>query len=113
MCSLWLRPTARPPGRPPAHQADRTELPISVPGDIALARERSPLTVWRHCTGAIVQVGVPGGRRQFIEADTKMPQALLLPQATVWQRISGLLLSWESNTPARWRPAYRRHALRL
>jgi hypothetical protein len=103
--SLRLRPTA-------PHQPARPELPMGVLGDIALARERCPYTGWWHCTEANAQVGVLGGRRQFIEAGAPMPQALLLPQATVWQRIRGLQPSYESNTPTRWRLADRRHAPR-
>ena len=103
--SLRLRPTV-------TAEAVLTQPAISVPGDIALARERCPQTGWWHCTEANARVGVLGGRRQFIEAGTQMPQALLLPQATVWQRIRGLQPSYESRTPTRWRLADRRHVPR-
>jgi len=38
-----------------------------------------------------------------------MPQALLLPQPTVWQRVRGLQPSYESRSPTRWRLADKRH----
>ncbi|MEM8514255.1 hypothetical protein RCH14_003592 [Massilia sp. MP_M2] len=113
LIDLWdriagsLRPRPIAPPTPPA-----AELPATALGAIALAGDRCPHTGWWQCSEAGARVRVFGGQRQFIAEGKPMPQALLLPQPTVWQRVRGLQPSYESRSPTRWRLADKRHRAR-
>jgi len=100
--SLRLRPTA--PQAPPA-----VEAPSIALGAIALAGDSCPHTGWWQCTEVNARVRVYNGQRQFFAAGKRMPQALLLPPPTMWQRVRGLQPSYESRSPTRWRLADKRH----
>jgi len=100
--SLRLRPTALQ--APAAVEPQATAL-----GAIAVAGDSCPHTGWWQCTEVNARVRVYNGQRQFIAEGKRMPQALLLPQPTVWQRVRGLQPSYESRSPTRWRLADKRH----
>jgi hypothetical protein len=48
-------------------------------------------------------VGVLGGQRQYLRKGQRMPQALMLPEQTLWQKIRGLQPSYESDHPTAWK----------
>lgn len=100
--SLRLRPTV-------AQAPAVVEAPATALGTIALAGDSCPHTGWWQCTEVNARVRVYNGQRQFIAEGKRMPQALLLPQPTVWQRVRGLQPSYESRSPTRWRLADKRH----
>lgn len=104
--SLRLRPTV-------AQAPPSVEPPATALGTIALAGDSCPHTGWWQCTEVNARVRVYNGQRQFIDEGKRMPQALLLPQPTVWQRVRGLQPSYESRSPTRWRLADKRHRPRL
>jgi hypothetical protein len=99
--SLRLRPVLQAPAV--------VEAPATALGAIALAGDSCPHTGWWQCTEVNARVRVYNGQRQFIAEGKRMPQALLLPQPTVWQRVRGLQPSYESRSPTRWRLADKRH----
>lgn len=104
--SLRLRPTV-------AQAPPSVEPPATALGTIALAGDSCPHTGWWQCTEVNARVRVYNGQRQFIDEGKRMPQALLLPQPTVWQRVRGLQPSYESRSPTRWRLADKRHRPRV
>jgi hypothetical protein len=99
--SLRLRPVLQAPAV--------VEAPATALGAIAMAGDSCPHTGWWQCTEVNARVRVYNGQRQFIAEGKRMPQALLLPQPTVWQRVRGLQPSYESRSPTRWRLADKRH----
>lgn len=109
---LWERIVGtirlRPVGPPPRERAMAT-TPL---GAVARAGEPCPQAGWWRCGDGDREVGVFGGQRQFIRQGQRMPQALLLPQPTVWQRLRGLQPSFESAQPTLWSLADRRAAAR-
>lgn len=99
--SLRVRPTAVQK----AHVAD----PISIAiGTHAMAGEVCPQSGWWQCSDTCSGVNVLGGQRQYLCKGQKMPQALLLPPQTLWQRIRGLQASYEVNTRTSWKLADKR-----
>ena len=48
-------------------------------------------------------MNVLGGQRQYLCKGQKMPQALLLPPQTLWQRLRGLQSSYEVDTRTTWK----------
>jgi hypothetical protein len=77
--------------------------PVPPPlGSKALAGETCPVSGWWQCAEGGKGIGVLGGQRQFMRKDQRMPQALLLPPQTLWQKLRGLQPSYESATPTAW-----------
>jgi len=93
--SIRLRPTG--PGK-----VVETETPPPL-GTLAEAGERCPQSGWWLCGDASSGVNVLGGQRQYVCKGQKMPQALLLPPQTLWQRLRGLQSSYEVNTRTSWK----------
>jgi hypothetical protein len=113
LIDLWDRIAGSLRLRPVALQAQAVaEAPTTALGTIALAGDSCPHTGWWQCTEVNARVRVYNGQRQFIAEGKRMPQALLLPQPTVWQRVRGLQPSYESRSPTRWRLADKRHCSR-
>jgi hypothetical protein len=48
-------------------------------------------------------VAVLGGQRQFLKQGQRMPQALLLPPQTAWEKMRGVQRSYEAGTPTSWK----------
>jgi len=114
LIDLWDRIAGSLRLRPTALQAPAAvEAPATALGAIALAGDSCPHTGWWQCTEVNARVRVYNGQRQFIAEGKRMPQALLLPQPTVWQRVRGLQPSYESRSPTRWRLADKRHRPRV
>lgn len=94
--SVRLRPIA------PTKVA-KAETPTVPLGSIAEAGERCPQSGWWLCGEASSGMNVLGGQRQYLCKGQKMPQALLLPPQTLWQRIRGLQSSYEVDTRTAWK----------
>jgi hypothetical protein len=99
--SIRVRPVAEPKlaAAAPAHAAL---------GAYARAGETCPETGWWQCSEGGNGIGVLGGQLQYLKKGQRMPQALLLPPQTLWQKVRGLQPSYESNTPTSWKLADKR-----
>lgn len=102
--SIRLRPvsTLQPDPEPPGPAL----------GTVASAGEPCPHTGWWHCGDGGRDIGVFGGQRKFFKQGQRMPQALLLPQPTMWQRLRGVQPSFETTTPTLWSLADKRTSAR-
>jgi hypothetical protein len=96
--SIRLRKSdAPPPADSPA------EPPGPRLGALATAGETCPQSGWWKCREGGPGVDVQGGTIQWIRKGDRMPQALLLPRQTLWQRLRGLQPSIEPTQPTTWR----------
>lgn len=95
LSSLRVRPleTAAVP------MSDSSSIAI---GSQALAGDKCPASGWWECTEGGRDIGVMGGRRQYVKQGERMPQALLLSRPTLWERLRGLQPSFESTVPTSW-----------
>lgn len=113
MIDLWDRIAGSIRVRPTTpDKASMAEKPGSTLGTIVSAGDRCPQSGWWQCSDGDERVKVYGGQRQFFRQGRHMPQALLLPQQTLWQRIRGLQPSYESRQRTLWRLADKRHSVR-
>lgn len=94
--SIRLRPT-EPPRRIAA------EPPPTPLGSYAWAGERCPESGWWQCSDGGNGIGVLGGQRQYIRKGERMPQALLLPPQTLWEKLRRVQPSFESKTQTSWK----------
>ena len=94
--SIRLRPVEQP-------QPPMAEPVVAALGIFAAAGERCPESGWWQCSEGGSGVGVLGGQRQYLRKGQRMPQALMLPQQTLWQKIRGLQPSYESERPTAWK----------
>jgi hypothetical protein len=81
-------------------RVDRALVPI---GTYVSAGEQCPESGWWLCGDGGNGVGVLGGQRQYIKKGEQMPQALLLPPRTLWDKVRGLQPSFESKNPTSWK----------
>jgi hypothetical protein len=79
---------------------EQSSIPI---GTYALAGEQCPQSGWWLCGDGGNGIGVLGGQRQYIKKGEPMPQALLLPPPTLWDRVRGLQPSYESKNRTTWK----------
>jgi hypothetical protein len=98
--SIRVRPTESP-----KVSAVEPVLPI---GTYAWAGDTVPETGWWQCSAGGNGVGVMGGQRQYLKRGERMPQALLLPPQTLWEKVRGLQPSYETRTPTSWKLVDRR-----
>ncbi|GAB3433449.1 T6SS immunity protein Tli4 family protein [Massilia solisilvae] len=103
--SVRLRPTTPIPVAP-------TPAPGAQLGTNARAGETCPQSGWWQCSEGGNGVRVLGGQRQYLKKGQRMPQALLLPPPTVWEKVRGIQPSFEASTPTIWKLADRRTASR-
>lgn len=94
--SIRLR-TAEP------EESRRVETPTTPLGTYASAGERCPESGWWLCGDGGNGIGVLGGERQYIKKGDVMPQALLLPPRTLWEKVRGLQPSFESKNRTNWK----------
>jgi hypothetical protein len=94
--SVRLRPTAVP-------QASVAEPLTSPVGTFASAGDTCPQSGWWLCGDGENGIGVLGGKRQYMQQGQRMPQALLLPPQTLWEKLRGLQPSFESKAPTAWK----------
>lgn len=80
-----------------------TEAPAAALGTYASASDTCPSTGWWQCNEGGKGVAVLGGQRQFLRKGQRMPQALLMPQPTLWDKVRGVQPSYESGTPTGWK----------
>jgi hypothetical protein len=114
MLALWERISGslrvRPNGTGKTAAASAPLVPL---GASALAGDVCPESGWWRCGDGGEGIGVFGGERQFLKKGQRMPQALLLPPPTLWQRLRGLQPSFESRNPTLWTLADKRATPRL
>lgn len=94
--SIRLRPVDAP-------KVPKAEPAVAPLGTFAAAGERCPQSGWWLCSEGGGGVGVLGGQRQYLRKGQRMPQALMLPEQTLWQKIRGLQPSYESDRPTAWK----------
>lgn len=94
--SIRLRSAARA-------ASSRVEAPTTQLGTYASAGERCPASGWWLCGDGGNGIDVLGGQRQYIKKGDLMPQALLLPPQTLWDKVRGLQPSFESKNPTTWK----------
>ncbi|MFC5510275.1 T6SS immunity protein Tli4 family protein [Massilia jejuensis] len=104
--SIRLRPSEPP--RPVAAVPPPTPL-----GTYAWAGDRCPESGWWSCSAGGNGIGVLGGQRQYIAKGERMPQALLLPPQTLWEKLRGVQPSFESQTQTSWKLVDKRNRKRV
>lgn len=85
----------------PQRKAQAEAAPIAI-GSYACAGERCPQSGWWLCSDGDGRVEVLGGQRQYLRKGQKMPQALLLPPQSWWQKVRGLQSSYENQARTQW-----------
>lgn len=105
LSSIRLRPVA-------VAKAAPAEQPPPALGTVGMAGTVCPFSGWWQCSDGGDGVAVLGGRRQFLRKGQRMPQALLLPEPKLWEKVRGLQPSHESATPTAWKLVDRRAAMR-
>jgi hypothetical protein len=96
--SIRLRKADSPPPNDPP-----SEPPAPKLGALATAGEICPQSGWWKCREGGPGVDVQGGSVQWIRKGDRMPQALLLPRQTMWQRLRGLQPSIEPSQLTTWK----------
>jgi hypothetical protein len=69
---------------------------------VARAGEICPQSGWWRCADGGPGVDVYGGQVQYVRKGERMPQALLLPRQTLWQKLKRVQPSIESAQPTAW-----------
>lgn len=96
LSNIRLRPTAAP-------KAAAAEPASSPLGTQAWAGDACPHSGWWQCGAEAKDMRVAGGQRQYVEQGKRMPQALLPPPQTLWQKLRGLQPSYVTSTPTAWK----------
>lgn len=99
--SLRVRPTQTP-------AADAPTLPSATVGMTAMGGGACPANGWWRCTDGEGHTDVRGGRVQYLRAGQVIPQAVLLPDTSAWQKLSGVQPTLRSDLPSSWRLVDRR-----
>jgi hypothetical protein len=108
---LWRRMSSSLRLRPvdmPNHAAELDEQMSLALGTLAWAGQPCQQSGWWQCGDGDAQLGVFGGDRQFLREGAIMPQALLLPKPSAWEKVRGVQSSYEARTPTSWRLADKR-----
>jgi hypothetical protein len=95
--SIRVRRSGPPPAADPPPEPPGPKL-----GALATAGEVCPQSGWWKCREGSPGVDVQGGSVQWIRKGDRMPQALLLPRQTLWQKLRGLQSSIEPSQPTTW-----------
>ena len=104
--SIRLRPSEPP--KPVAAEPPRAPL-----GTQAWAGERCPESGWWSCSAGGNGLKVLGGQRQYVQKGERMPQALLLPPQTLWEKVRGLQPSYEAKDQTAWKLVDKRNRKRV
>ncbi|WP_296945702.1 T6SS immunity protein Tli4 family protein [uncultured Massilia sp.] len=96
--SIRVRPSG-PPSVPPSEP----EPPSPALGTTARAGEPCPHSGWWRCNDGGPGLDVQGGAVQYVRKGEPLPQALLLPRPTVWQKLRGIQPSIEPAQPSIWK----------
>ena len=102
MFDLWERIAGSIRVRPTETRAPAPAHTQAALGTSTFAGEVCPQSAWWACGDGGGGIGVFGGQHQFVKAGQRMPQALLLPAQTMWQRLRGVQPSFESSLPTLW-----------
>ncbi len=115
LVELWDKISSSIRVRPTTPTTSVEKAPPSGPklGDSASAGEVCPQSGWWQCKEGDQGVAVFGGQRQFLKKGQRMPQALLLPRQTIWEKVRGLQSSYESKEPTAWTLTDRRSKARV
>jgi hypothetical protein len=101
---LWDKISSTIRARPSAPAKVAGTDPSAAPlGSFATAGETCPQSGWWQCNEGGNGVDVLGGQRQYLRQGQRMPQALLLPPQSVWEKMRGIQRSFESNVPTAWK----------
>jgi hypothetical protein len=106
--SIRVRPTS--PSVP--HITDKGPSSPKL-GDSALAGEICPETGWWQCAEGGDGVSMADGQRQFLLKGQRMPQALLLPAQSAWDRLRRVQPICTNATPIAWTLVDRRSKARV
>jgi hypothetical protein len=104
--SIRIRPTQVP-------KASAPEPAASPLGAHALAGNLCPQSGWWECADGGDGVEVYRGQRQYVRQGERMPQALLLPPQTVWEKVRGLRRNYVAGTPTSWKLVDKRSRRRV
>lgn len=96
--SIRLRKSDSPPPADPPSEPSGPKL-----GALATAGAVCPQSGWWKCREGGPGVDVQGGSVQWIRKGDRMPQALLLPRQTLWQKLRGLQPSIEPSQLTTWK----------
>jgi len=96
--SIRLRKSDSPPPADPPPEPPGPKL-----GALASAGEICPQSGWWKCREGSPGVDVQGGSVQWIRKGDRMPQALLLPRQTLWQKLRDLQPSIEPSRLTTWK----------
>jgi hypothetical protein len=111
--SLWDKISSSVRVRPTARPDTSTAAPAAPLGTHASAGDTCPQSGWWECNAGGAGVSVHGGPRQYIRQGERMPQALLLPQQTFWEKVRGLQPSFEDKNPTAWKLVDKRSRRRV
>jgi Tle cognate immunity protein 4 C-terminal domain/Tle cognate immunity protein 4 N-terminal domain len=112
--ALWDKISSSIRLRPTQERKPVAALPPPTPlGTYALAGDRCPESGWWLCGDGGGGIGVLGGQRQYIKKGDRMPQALLLPPQTMWEKLRGVQPSFESTTQTSWKLVDKRNRKRV
>lgn len=95
--SIRLRPNGPPPATDPPSEPPGPKL-----GTTANAGDICPQSGWWQCREGGPGIDVQGGQVQYIRQGERMPQALLLPKQTLWQKVRRIQPSMESPHLTAW-----------
>lgn len=97
--------------KPPANT--RIDPPTTPIGTVVSAGDHCPESGWWLCGVGGKGINVLGGQQQYIKQGEVMPQALLLPARSLWERLRGLQPSLESRVPTFWKLVDKRSYQRM
>ena len=95
--SIRLRKSGPPPRSSPPPDPQGPDL-----GAVAMAGAICPQSGWWRCAEGGPGIDVHGGQVQYLRKGERMPQALLLPRQTLWQKLKRIQPSTESEQPTAW-----------
>jgi hypothetical protein len=102
--SLWDKIASSIRVRPTAPPKVSVAEPVVPPiGTYAWAGDKCPQSGWWQCSAEGAGIGVLGGQRKYLKQGDRMPQALLLPPQTLWEKVRGVQPSYETKTPTSWK----------
>jgi hypothetical protein len=93
---------------PPSHPGPRPNPSGPKLGAVATAGDICPQSGWWRCNEGGPETDVHGGRLQYVRKGDRMPQALLLPRQSMWQKLKRIQPSMESSQPTAWTLADKR-----
>lgn len=102
--ALWDKISSSVRVRPTRAPKAAVAAPLSPPlGTPASAGDICPQSGWWQCNEGGDGTGVLGGQRQYMRKGQRMPQAVLLPPQTLWEKVRGVQSSFEGTVPTVWK----------